>query len=148
MAWLPKQSVVVPVDFSGVSISALKAALTMVDDPANVHAVHIVIPLGNMSPGMSWGNVDDESRVKEVSEHFQEFLSDHGINGVTTEVRIGDPGLGINEYADECGADLIVITSHGRHGWKHLLLGSVAERVIRHAKIPVLILRPEEEDEE
>jgi nucleotide-binding universal stress UspA family protein len=147
MSWLPKRTVVVPVDFSGVSLSALKTALDLVDQPANVHAVHLVVPLGNMSPGESWGAVDDTSRMQEVTDHFQEFLSKHGIEGVTTEVRLGDPGLGITEYAQECNAELIVITSHGRHGWKHMLLGSVAERVIRHAEIPVLVLRPDKEEE-
>lgn len=147
MSWIPKKKVVVPVDFSGVSIVALKTALELVESPADVHALHVVVPLGNMSPGMSWGAVDDESRVKEVKDHFTEFLAEHGIAGVTPVVRIGDPGLQIADYAGEAEADLIVITSHGRHGLTRFFLGSVAERVIRHAELPVLVLRPEGEAE-
>lgn len=143
MSWVPKKTVVVPVDFSGVSIVALKTALELVESPADVHALHVVVPLGNMSPGMSWGAVDDSSRVKEVEDHFGEFLAKHDISGVTPVVRIGDPGLQIADYAEDSNADLIVITSHGRHGLTRFLLGSVAERVIRHAELPVLVLRPQ-----
>lgn len=145
MSWVPKKKIVVPVDFSGVSIVALKTALELAESPAGVHALHIVVPLGNMSPGMTWGAVDDSSRVKEIEDHFAEYLAEHDIVGVTPVVRTGDPGLQIADYAEECGAELIVITSHGRHGIKRFLLGSVAERVIRHAELPVLVLRPEDQ---
>ncbi len=57
------------------------------------------------------------------------------------ETRTGDPGLVITDYATEIGAGLIVIPSHGYHGLKRLVLGSVAERVIRHADCSVLVLR-------
>ena len=53
----------------------------------------------------------------------------------------GNPGLEIAEFAEEIGAALIVIPSHGYHGVKRWILGSVAERVIRHAKCSVLVLR-------
>ena len=53
-----------------------------------------------------------------------------------TLIREGDPGLIIADYADEVHADLIVMPSHGYHGVKRLLLGSVAERVLRHANCP------------
>lgn len=148
MSWLPKKKIIVPVDFSGVSTVALKTALDMAESPECVHALHIVVPLGNVSPGLSWGAVDDTSRVKDVESHFDEFLAEHDITGVTTVVRIGDPGLQIADYAREVDADLVVITSHGRHGITRFLLGSVAERVIRHAELPVLVLRPEEQPEE
>jgi nucleotide-binding universal stress UspA family protein len=57
------------------------------------------------------------------------------------EVRIGDPGAEIVKVATELKAGLIVMPSHGRTGLKHLLLGSVAERVVRTATCPVLVLR-------
>ena len=60
---------------------------------------------------------------------------------VTFDVTIGQPGHEICEYADETNADMIVISSHGYHGMKRFLLGSVAEVVIRHAHVPVLVLR-------
>ena len=57
---------------------------------------------------------------------------------VTTEVRTGLPSEEIVHAAIDYGADLIVMTTHGRKGVSHLLLGSVAEDVIRHARCPVL----------
>ena len=141
MAWLPKKSVVVPIDFSGNSVDAVSTALEMVEDPSSVHAVHVVMPLGNVSPGWDWGTVDDRSREQAVQEHFDEYLTKHGLSGVSTAVRTGDPGLEIADYAKDMGAELVVISSHGYHGVKRLMLGSVAERVIRYAECEVLVLR-------
>lgn len=141
MSWLPKKNVVVPIDFSGNSVDAIATALELVDEPAAVHAIHVVVPLGNMSPGMEWGSIDDKSREEAALSHFSEFLEKHGFSDVNTVVRVGDPGLEISEYATETNADLIVVPSHGFHGLKRMILGSVAERVIRHAECAVLVLR-------
>jgi nucleotide-binding universal stress UspA family protein len=56
--------------------------------------------------------------------------------------RIGSPAVEILELAEEAEADLIVVGTHGRRGVSRLVLGSVAERVVRHARIPVLVSRP------
>lgn len=141
MAWLPKKTVVVPIDFSGKSVESVSTALDLVDEPAGVHVIHVVVPLDNMSPGMSWGAIDDQSRVEAVRAHFDEFLKEHDVSGVTPVIRVGDPGMEIAEYANTAGAELVVISSHGYHGIKRMLLGSVAERVVRHAECEVLITR-------
>ena len=146
MSALKKQRVIVPIDFSGNSVEAISTALEYVDNPSDVHAVHAVIPLDSMSPGVVWGTVDDNSRVEAVQSHFTEFLKGHGFEGVTTVIRVGTPGLEVTEYAEETNADLIVIPSHGYHGVKRFLLGSVAERVLRHSPCPVLVLRRPDAD--
>lgn len=56
-------------------------------------------------------------------------------------VRSGDAFTQIVKCAGEIGADLIVVATHGRSGWKHVLLGSTAERVVRHAGCPVMVVR-------
>ena len=56
-------------------------------------------------------------------------------------VRFGDPASEIVDFASGIAADIIVLPSHGRTGLTHLLIGSVAERVIRLAKCPVLVLK-------
>ena len=63
----------------------------------------------------------------------------------TTEIAVGPTSGTIVAVADDCGADLIVIGSHGRTGLAHMLLGSVAETVVRKAPCPVLTvpMRPE-----
>jgi nucleotide-binding universal stress UspA family protein len=63
--------------------------------------------------------------------------------GVTTEARIGDVAETILEIAREQKVDLIVMGTHGRHGLAHLMLGSVAERVLRDAPCPVLTTHAE-----
>jgi nucleotide-binding universal stress UspA family protein len=59
----------------------------------------------------------------------------------TAEAAFGAPARTIVEYADGNGIDLIVMGTHGRGGVAHLLLGSVAERVVRTARCPVLTVR-------
>lgn len=59
-----------------------------------------------------------------------------------TEVRVGVPAEEVDAAAKELGADLICVGTHGRTGLAHLLLGSVAERIVRHAPCPVLVVRP------
>ena len=63
-----------------------------------------------------------------------------------TEVRFGQPVGEITEAALELEIDLIIIATHGRTGLKHMLLGSVAENVVRHAPCPVLVVREREHE--
>jgi nucleotide-binding universal stress UspA family protein len=61
---------------------------------------------------------------------------------VSAQVRFGEPAQEIIDCADEEEMDLIVMATHGRSGVSRLLLGSVAEKVLRHAPVPVVLLRP------
>jgi len=76
------------------------------------------------------------------------FLEDHcrdllPLVEVHTKVEIGAADINIVEEAKKGGADLIVISTHGRTGLSHVLVGSVTERVVRHAPCPALSIRPE-----
>jgi nucleotide-binding universal stress UspA family protein len=141
MSFLPKQVVVVPVDFSDGSVEALKTALSLTGTSAGLRLVHVLLPLDAVAPGSVWGTIDDGSRLTATRKYFDEFLKKEGFEGVESTVRIGDPGWEVAEYAKEVGGELIVIPSHGYHGLKRVVLGSVAERVIRHANCAVLVLR-------
>ena len=141
MSWLPKKAVVVPVDFSTASRDALKTALQFVAQPQNLHVIHVALPPVAFTDLGGWAAANTVSQLQAASEELSRFLGEGGATEVTQVVREGDPGLLIADYADECHADLIVIPSHGYHGVKRLLLGSVAERVLRHAKCPILLLR-------
>ncbi|MAG92958.1 MAG: universal stress protein UspA [Planctomycetaceae bacterium] len=140
MSWSPEK-IVVPVDFSEETENAVRSALAIVGDASKLHVIHVLFPLDAMSPGVVWGDTDNESRETHVRQAYDEFLAETGISGMNFETRTGDPGLVITDYATEIGAGLIVIPSHGYHGLKRLVLGSVAERVIRHADCSVLVLR-------
>ena len=133
--------VIVPVDFSGESAAAIRAGLTAVDDAAYLHLVHVLLPLDSMSPGVLLGDISNESRKDIVFEKLTELATENGAAAANRAVLFGTPGLEITDYATLQKADLIVIPSHGFHGMKRLVLGSVAERVIRHAGCSVLVLR-------
>ena len=61
---------------------------------------------------------------------------------VQTEVRVGDPSVEIVRLAYELRVDMIIMGTHGRTGLSHLVMGSVAERVVRYSPVPVLTVRP------
>lgn len=146
MSWLPKKTVVVPVDFTGESQPAIETALEMAESPECVHVVHILYPLDAVSPGVVFTDLDDRKREDAAREHGEKFLAEQGITGVKILVRVGEPGHEIAEYADEAKADLIILPSHGYHGLKRMFFGSVSEGVIRHAHCPVLVLRRSDAD--
>lgn len=141
MSWRPRKSVVVPIDFSESAAPAVQEALNMAESAACVHVVHVLPDLDAVSPGVIFGNITDDSRKEAASKYASTFLESHKITGVQTTVLIGDAGTEVVEFAKQKRADVIVVPSHGYHGVKHLLLGSVAERIIRHADCPVFVLR-------
>lgn len=145
MSWQPRK-VVVPVDFSGESNHAIDVAIDMAGKAEDVHLVHVLFPLDSVSPGVIWGDVTDEHREEQIRASIEKLIDEKKITGVNVSVRFGNPGLEVAEYAEEIEADLIIIPSHGFHGVKRLVLGSVAERVIRHANCSVLVLRRTDAD--
>jgi nucleotide-binding universal stress UspA family protein len=74
----------------------------------------------------------------------KEFV--HGEVPAETVVRNGTPSMEIVELANTLPADIIIISTHGRSGLKHVLMGSVAEHVVRHAPCPVLVVRERERE--
>jgi nucleotide-binding universal stress UspA family protein len=141
MTWFPKRNVLVPIDFSDHSFRALEAAREMVERGSDLHVIHVLPEILVTEPGVIWGEIDDSSRSKHAEEAIREKIADANYRGVHVAVRIGDRGQNIVDYAAENGIELIVMPSHGRTGLKHLLIGSVAERVVRLAHCPVLVLR-------
>lgn len=138
---MKKKNIVVPVDFSDSTDRAVETALELVDSSAQVNLIHVLFSLDTVSPGVLLGNVSEESRKDHVQKAFDELKRKHSAPDMVTEIRVGNPGLEISDYASDINADLIVIPSHGFHGMKRLILGSVAERVLRHADCDVLVLR-------
>ncbi len=140
MSWLPKKTVVVPVDFSTASADALQTAMQMVAQPQDLHVLYVTSPVTMMFPD-GWAADDAPARMQAAAQQLSKFLAEHQASDVSQFIREGDPGLMIADYADEVRADLIVMPSHGYQGVARVLLGSVTERVLRHAKCPILVLR-------
>ena len=82
----------------------------------------------------------DISAATEVVRHLEAAAATQGIT-LDTMIPMGRPEEGIVKAADFKSASLIIVGSHGRTGLKRLLMGSVAERVIGHAKCPVLVVK-------
>lgn len=141
MSWLPKRIVVVPVDFSTASADALQTAMQLVAQPKDLHVLYVTLPPATMMSPEGWVAEVASSRMQAAAQQLAKFLADHQASDVSQFIREGDPGLMIADYADEAHADLIVMPSHGYHGVTRVLLGSVTERVLRHAKCPILVLR-------
>ena len=110
---------------------------------AEIGLIYVVDATGFMGEGgYSIQNYIQDSH-KEAQELFAKLKSEFGIQQTWAFIEDGKPAAKIVETANEWEADYIVTGTHGRTGLSHLLLGSVAEHVIRHSKIPVLVITAE-----
>ena len=141
MTGLSPKRTVVPIDFSDLSHQALDKAIEIAGEDGEVLVIHVLTELSTMEPGNLYGTVTDEDRIKSVQEFLRKKLADDKYARVSFHAVVGDAGREITSFAERESADLIVIPSHGYGFVKHLLLGSVAERVVRLAHCPVLVLR-------
>lgn len=141
MNGLPINKIVVPVDFSDQSFAAVETALSMVPSAKSVHVVHVLPILTDYEAGLMWTGLNDETRSQQPLNVLRERYAAPKYAGLETCVLFGDAGTQIVDYAEEQRADLIVLPSHGRTGISRLLIGSVAERVVRMAHCPVLVLK-------
>lgn len=133
---------VVPVDFSEQSTNAIKVALEIAGDPSKLHLVHVALPLDTIvTSNMLGGEDDDVEPQSTMLQRLSQIANENGAANAVIAVLSGNPGEQISGYAKEHNADIIVISSHGYHGIKRMVLGSVAEKVIRHAECSVLVLR-------
>ena len=141
MSIFPKSRVLVPIDFSELSLEAIKVGLEVVDSPFHLYVFHVLPYLNPGEPGVMWRSIDDTSRQKHVDEAFHKQFNGPEYQGINFSSAIGKPSAEIIDYANDNKIELIVIPSHGRTGIGRFLLGSVAEQVVRHAHCPVLVLR-------
>lgn len=134
--------IVVPWDFSELSRDALNRAFDMVTDPNLIHVVHVSQLPSPYEIGIAWEAVSEQTiRDQLVLAFRKELENDPRLHSINLTVLFGDPGRSICNYALAHGAELIVVPSHGRSGFTRVLLGSVAERIVRHAPCPVLVIR-------
>lgn len=138
-------TIIVPWDFSDMSKSALEAALEMADSPDKIEVVHVTSYPATVEPGVVWGAVTEDTIMANLKLSFETYAKEVDLPDIKFTATFGDPGSRITEIAAARDAGLIVISSHGRTGLNRMLLGSVAERVVRLAPCPVLVLRGEQE---
>ncbi len=143
--WLPRQRVIVPVDLSESSSAAVETALQLVASPDDIDVINVVYTMNDTLAAGSIA-VTQEDLEQNRSECLQRFLREHGWHTLKSHIMFGEPGMTIAEYADDTKAELVVMPSHGFHGFNRLLLGSTTERVLRHTKAPVLVLRRQDSE--
>ncbi len=147
------KNIIVPTDFSKLSLSAVEYASDLAEMmDATIHLIHV---LENNPPFMSKrdSNISEEELMKsligrtqiQLKEVSDEIKEDSSIR-IVEILRQGVDYEEIIKYSEEVKGDMIVIATHGRTGIFHTLLGSVAEKVIRYSKCPVLVISPQEEE--
>jgi universal stress protein A len=141
--------ILVPLDFSPASDRALAYAVALSTEfGAPLYLLHVIedrLITGPWPSEVYLGELPKlrEDLVKDAERRMRQCLESLAADGITAtgEVLIGGPSHVIIEQAAEVNADLLVMGTHGRTGITHLLIGSVAERVIRHAPCPVFVVR-------
>lgn len=138
--------IICPVDFSEGSDSALAYAAGLARKlGVELEVVHVYqVPTLAMPDGAVLASptylANLTSRAQQELDASRARVADDRLQ-VTTTLLQGDPADAIVEHADRKGASLIVMGTHGRTGLVRMLLGSVAERVVRTARVPVLTVR-------
>ncbi|MDO5638415.1 MAG: universal stress protein [Neisseria sp.] len=150
---------VVAVDGSATSLNALKhaASLASIGD-TQLTLVHVANPAEYMAlaPEFLQHESYEAAAVaqgNEVLDFAEKSARDQGVNTVQKHLLVANKGARemaqeLVDYADDQGADLLVLGTHGRTGLMHLLMGSFAETVMRQSHLPLLVIRSEGEDED
>jgi nucleotide-binding universal stress UspA family protein len=143
-AKLPFRRILVPVDFGELSRPALKEAVALAQySGASVTLLHVYeYSLFGLDGGPT-STIDAARQLRQAAEDsLRELVALYVSQKVQiiSVLREGLPWTEVLRYAKESGADLIVLGTHGRRGLPRALLGSVAEKIVRSARIPVLTI--------
>jgi nucleotide-binding universal stress UspA family protein len=136
------KKIFVPTDFSSCSQEAIVYAVFLAERlNATLLLAHVLAPVG-CPVDMAVMNAPEIERMnaKRALGRMARLWREKGIQ-IETALLTGDPAALIVEKAKRCDADLIVMGTHGRRGLAHMLMGSVAEKVVRHSPLPVLTVR-------
>ena len=142
------RQILVPIDFSDYSKNALLYAVSIAKQfKAALLLIYVVEP--TIYPAdFSFGQVVLPNIEKELRERGQieldELVRTHCADAVEAKTMVctGKPFLEIVRTADERDIDLIIMATHGHTGMEHLIFGGTAEKVLRKAPCPVMMLRP------
>jgi nucleotide-binding universal stress UspA family protein len=135
--------VLVPIDDSDPADTALAYAFEQFGDD-DITALYVMDPVDGAT---AWGPGGGDDWLSAAEERAEAILSDAEVRaedasqGLETDSVLGRPARMIVEYAEDHDFDHIVIGSHGREGLTRVLLGSVAETVVRRSPVPVTVVR-------
>lgn len=146
------RNIIVPTDFSNLSFTAFDYAKDIAKRwGAKIHVVYV---LEKQPPFLAMRSLDvnEDQVMKSMEEQAKKQLEDTVKKFGKTDLDISPvllKGVDYEElvkYSKKIKADLIVLATHGRTGFIHTLIGSVTEKVVRHAKCPVLVTTPTDEE--
>ena len=146
------KQILVPIDFSDCSRKALRYAVPVAERfGAQLLLLYVIetnaLPaeLGYVPSEVKRAGIDSaEKALEELAQRTEQALGTHFAR--QTAVRNGIPWQEITVAAQALDVDLIVLSTHGYTGIKHILMGSTAERVVQHAPCPVLVVRERERE--
>lgn len=140
----PVQTVLHPTDFSEASQAALQTAGALArDQNARLVLLHVAPPpLATLGGTTGIPPVPDEYGREELMRQLSQVRPPDPAVPVEYRLEYGRPAEAIARVARELGCELVVIGTHGRTGLRWLLMGSVAEEVLRTAPCPVLTVKP------
>lgn len=142
--------IMIPTDGSEAATAAVEHGLAVAERTgARVHVVNVV-NVSDLATGADYTLPTEllqtfQERGERITEEIAAAARDRGLDAVT-EVREGFPGQDLLDYAETAEVDLIAMGTAGRTGLRRFLLGSTAERVIRHADVPVLAVTEHDEE--
>jgi len=146
------QRILVPTDFSEFSLAGMEYVISLsVLYDAQIYLLNVI----DHEPTLTFHTVDlhSETLLRDNTKKAEAYLGAiidrkfQNMQNIIPMVRHGDPARTIVKVAKEENVDLIIMATHGRTGVAHVLLGSVAEKVVRQSSIPVLTVKPEEVSE-
>ena len=144
--------IAVGVDFSGTGDNALLEAMRLARQlpGSELHVIYVLKTDKTLHDANKLFELEREVREKaeEVREHVVNVCSPREGEAYSLElivhVRLGEPAQAIHQTAVDVDADLIVVGTHGRRGLDKLILGSVAEELVRSAHVPVVVAHPKD----
>jgi universal stress protein A len=145
------KKILVPTDFSETSKKAVQYALRFAEQfGCEIALLYVVEPTTPIVEGpLGFEGFTDKDEFSMAEKDLSALAAEAHTNGahsVRSFVRIGHAPNEITKAAKDLDADLIIIATHGYTSWKHLCMGSTAERVVRTAPCPVLVVREKEHE--
>ena len=143
--------ILVPIDFSSCAKKALQYAIPFAAQHDAELVLLYVAPTPSYAAG-EYGIIDNSALAEEVCANSEKRLGELAAEEIPSGVKVetiaraGSATAEILDVAEKLPADIIVLSTHGYTGLKHVLLGSVAEHVVRHAPCPVLVVREKEHE--
>jgi universal stress protein A len=151
----PIKKILCPTDFSEPSLQAVDAAIEMAGSTgAEILLIHVVSPLAASPHPGALHAFDTAAYLKEMLTYGRESMQRLIKEKIPAKVPVrslvfaGNPSDEITRAAEDERVDLVVISTHGLTGWRRIVFGSVAERVVRLAPCPVLAIPAPEKAEQ